>query len=65
MLPNTASRKYTGIMHPNPGKERRGWRGGNLRVFKKFTWLEVDSDKTALPRPAHQRVTPTVKRLGR
>ena len=34
--------------------------GGNRRVFEQFAWLEVVSDKIALPRPAHQRVTPAV-----
>jgi len=34
--------------------------GGSLRVFKQYVWLEVDSDKAAMSRPAHQRVTPTV-----
>jgi len=36
--------------------------GGNLRVFKHFPWLEVGSGKMALPPPAHQRVTHTVRR---
>jgi hypothetical protein len=34
--------------------------GGSLRVFWHFLWLEVGSGKTALSRPAHQRVTRTV-----
>src|SRR4030095_926987 len=51
--PNTASRKCTGIMHPNPGNEHRGWRGGSLRVFRHFARLEVDSDKIALSRLTH------------
>jgi hypothetical protein len=34
--------------------------GGSLRVFRPFVWLGVDSDKIALSRPTHQRVTPTV-----
>ncbi|HKY53361.1 MAG TPA: hypothetical protein VJM08_03605 [Anaerolineales bacterium] len=34
--------------------------GGSLRVFEHFVWLEVGSVKMALPRPAHQRVTPAV-----
>ena len=38
--------------------------GGSLRVFKRFAWLEVGSAKEALPRPAHQRVTPTVRKPG-
>jgi hypothetical protein len=37
--------------------------GGSLRVFKQFVWLKVGSVKAALPRPAHQRVTPTVRCL--
>jgi len=37
--------------------------GGSLRVFRQFAWLEVGSDKLALSRPTHQRVTPTVRRL--
>jgi hypothetical protein len=34
--------------------------GGSRRVFEQFAWLEVGSVKMALPRPAHQRVTPAV-----
>jgi len=34
--------------------------GGSLRVFKQFAWIGVSSVKMALPRPAHQRVTPAV-----
>ncbi len=34
--------------------------GGSLRVFKPFSWLEVDSAKAALPRPTHPRVTQSV-----
>jgi hypothetical protein len=37
--------------------------GGSLRVFKQFAWLEVGSVKMALSRPAHQRVTHTVRCL--
>ena len=37
--------------------------GGSLRVFKRFAWLEVGSAKIALSRPAHQRVTQTVRRF--
>jgi hypothetical protein len=52
-------------MHPIPGKGRRGHTctalssvqcrcgGGSLRVFERFSWLEVDSLKMALPRPTH------------
>jgi hypothetical protein len=36
--------------------------GGSLRVFRHFSWLEVDSVKVALPRLAHQRVTRAVGR---
>ena len=35
--------------------------GGSLRVFRHFARLEVDTGKVALPRPAHQRVTLTVR----
>jgi hypothetical protein len=35
--------------------------GGSLRVFGHFLWLKPDSGKVALPRPAHQRVTPAVR----
>jgi len=34
--------------------------GGTLRVFRHLARLEIDSDKIALSRPAHQQVTPTV-----
>ena len=34
--------------------------GGTLRVFRHFARLEIDSDKIALSRPAHQQVTQTV-----
>ena len=37
--------------------------GGSLRVFRQFAWLEVCSGKTALSRPAHQRVTQAVSLL--
>ena len=47
-------------MNPNPGNERRGWRGGSLRLFKEFAWLEAGSDKITLYRPAHQPVTQAV-----
>ena len=36
----------------------------SVRVFGQFVWLEVGSVKVALPRPAHQRVTPAVGRLS-
>jgi hypothetical protein len=36
--------------------------GGSLRVFRRFSWLEAGSVKTALSRPTHQQVTRTVKR---
>src|SRR5512134_1298006 len=38
---------------------------GTLRVFKLFAWLEVDSDKEAFSRPAHQQVTQTVETVER
>ena len=34
-----------------------------MRVFKRFSWLEVGSGKAALSRPAHQRVTQAVGRF--
>jgi len=37
--------------------------GGSLRVFWQFSLLEVGSIKVALSRPAHPRVTQTVRRL--
>src|SRR5512145_113249 len=37
--------------------------GGSLRVFRQFASLGVGSDKMALSRPAHQRVTLTVSPL--
>jgi hypothetical protein len=43
---------------PDPRQIAPGLRGGSLRVFRQFLWLEVGSGKVALPRPAHQRVTP-------
>ena len=51
-------------VHPIPCKERRGHGGGSLRVFKRFSWLEVGSGKAALSRPTHQRVTHTVGRFA-
>jgi hypothetical protein len=50
-------------VHPNPGKIRRGWRGGNRLVFRQFARLEADSVKAAFSRPAHQRVTQAVSLL--
>jgi len=47
-------------VHPNPGKVRRGWRSGSLRVFEQLAWLEVGSAKMALSCPTHQRVTQAV-----
>ena len=38
--------------------------GGSRRVFKVFSWLGVGSDKIALSRPTHQRVTQTVGLLN-
>ena len=37
--------------------------GGSRRVFRQFAWLGVDSVKVALSHPAHQRVTPAVRRF--
>jgi hypothetical protein len=56
-LPEKISRNKTAqhSVHPT---------GGSLRVFGEFAWLEVGSGKLALPRPAHQRVTPAVGRLN-
>ena len=51
-------------VHPISGKVRRSHGGGSLRVFDQFTWLGVGSDKAALSRPAHQRVTHTVRRVA-
>jgi len=36
--------------------------GGSRRVFRQVAWLEVGSVKAVLPRPAHPRVTPAVRR---
>jgi hypothetical protein len=36
--------------------------GGSRLVFRQFVRLGVDSVKSALSRPIHQRVTPTVGR---
>jgi hypothetical protein len=33
----------------------------SVRVFKQFVWLGVGSVKMAFSRPAHQRVTQTVR----
>jgi hypothetical protein len=33
------------------------------RIFKRFAWLEVGSVKVVLSRPAHQRVTQTVRQF--
>ena len=64
---NTASRKSTGIMHPNPGKLRRGrwWDSARFHLClppeqrddvrqgagRLFAWLGVGSVKIASPRP--------------
>jgi hypothetical protein len=56
--PNTAC-----SVHPIPDKERRGHSGGSRRVFRRCAWLGVGSGKAALSRPAHQRLTQTVRRL--
>jgi hypothetical protein len=39
--------------------------GGSRRVFKLFVWLEAGSVKMALSRPAHPRVTQSVRPLER
>ena len=44
-----------------PAQHRVHPTGGSLRVFRQFAWLGVGSVKVALPRPAHQRVTPAVR----
>ena len=59
--PNTASCTSTGMICTRTPGERRGWRGGSRRVFRRFVWLEADSGKVALSRPTHQRVTHTVE----
>jgi hypothetical protein len=52
-----------------PLGEHQDYRGGTaarrdcVRVFRQFAWLGVGSSKMALSPPAHQRVTPTVRRL--
>ena len=38
--------------------------GGSRRVFGQFGWLEAGSGKVVFSRPAHQRVTPAVRRLS-
>jgi hypothetical protein len=48
---------------PNPGKVRRDWRGGSLRVFEEFSWLKADSVITMLSHPTEQRVTQTANLL--
>ena len=40
---------------------KRAARRDSVRVFKQFLWLEAGSVRTALSRPAHQRVTQTVR----
>jgi hypothetical protein len=37
--------------------------GRTLRIFKQFVWLEADSVKMTLSRPAHLPVTQTVGQL--
>jgi hypothetical protein len=57
-------------MHPNPGKVRRGYRGGTavrgdgVRVFRQFTWLEVGSGKAASSRLAYA-TRPSSPSVGR
>jgi hypothetical protein len=36
-----------------------------VRVFRQFAWLEVDSVKMALPRPAHTQVPRKARGAGR
>jgi SAM-dependent methyltransferase len=48
-----SGKRHNNRLHPT---------GETLRVFKHFSWLEVDSVKTALSCPAHLRVTHTVRR---
>jgi hypothetical protein len=61
LLPNTACTRSpatyagAGVM----GLPLRG-----VRVFKRFSWLGVDSDKIAFSRPAQPPVTPAVGRLS-
>ena len=61
--PNTAPPRGIFDVH-RPVEERQDCRGGTLRVFEPFVWLEVDSDKATLSRPTHQRVTHTVRRIN-
>ena len=42
---------------------KRAARRDGVRVFKRFSWLEVGSIKVALSRPTHQRV-PRRKHAG-
>jgi hypothetical protein len=37
-----------------PLGEHQDCRGGSLRVFRHFSWLEAGSVKAALSRPAHR-----------
>ena len=48
---------------PRQGAPGLAWWDASRRVFRQVSWLEVGSVKAALPRPAHQRVTPTVSPL--
>ena len=47
-----------------PSGEHQDHAGGSLCVFRHFAWLEAGSGKTASSRPAHQRVTLTVRLLS-
>ena len=53
---------------PNPActrplEEHQDYSGGSRRIFWHFSWLQVGSGKMAFSRPAHQRVTPAVRRF--
>ena len=64
-LPNTASRKYTGIMHSilERASGTGWWESARFHLClrqgagKQFAWLGVDSVKVAFSRSAHQRVS--------
>jgi hypothetical protein len=56
-------------MYPIPDKLRRGYRGGSLRAFRQFVWLETGSVKVALSLPAsphhpHQGAPPGANATG-
>jgi len=64
IAPNMASRTSTGMICTRSLGSAPGLSWGSRRVFRQFVWLEVGSDKMALSRPTHQRVTHTVWPLG-